>query len=97
MLRAMGLNYVETYVPWNLHEPEPGRYADPGALGRFLDAVDAAGMRAIVRPGPYICAEWENGGLPSWLTGMVGRRAGANEVWVLELESDAARPVLRLR
>lgn len=74
MLRAMGLNCVETYVPWNLHEPEPGRYADDAALGRFLDAVHAAGMWAIVRPGPYICAEWENGGLPYWLTGRVGRR-----------------------
>ncbi|MFF6882411.1 beta-galactosidase [Streptomyces sp. NPDC012421] len=74
MLRAMGLDCVETYVPWNLHEPEPGRYADPEALGRFLDAVAAAGMRAVVRPGPYICAEWENGGLPHWLTGPLGRR-----------------------
>ncbi|GAA3910871.1 beta-galactosidase [Streptomyces gulbargensis] len=74
MLRAMGLGCVETYVPWNLHEPEPGRYADVAALGRFLDAVARAGMRAIVRPGPYICAEWENGGLPHWVTGPLGRR-----------------------
>ncbi|WP_078887708.1 glycoside hydrolase family 35 protein [Streptomyces sp. NRRL S-118] len=74
MLRAMGLNCVETYVPWNLHEPEPGRYRDVGALGRFLDAVREAGLWAIVRPGPYICAEWENGGLPHWLTGRLGRR-----------------------
>ncbi|WP_369379819.1 beta-galactosidase family protein [Streptomyces sp. cg36] len=75
MLRAMGLNCVETYVPWNLHEPAPGRFRDPGALGRFLDAARAAGLWAIVRPGPYICAEWENGGLPHWLTGSLGRRA----------------------
>ncbi|MFI1720163.1 beta-galactosidase family protein [Streptomyces sp. NPDC020489] len=69
MLRAMGLNCVETYVPWNLHEPRPGAYDDVGALGRFLDAAREAGLWAIVRPGPYICAEWENGGLPHWLTG----------------------------
>ncbi|MFF3657940.1 glycoside hydrolase family 35 protein [Streptomyces olivochromogenes] len=69
MLRAMGLNCVETYVPWNLHEPRPGGYRDVQALGRFLDAVREAGLWAIVRPGPYICAEWENGGLPHWLTG----------------------------
>ncbi|MFG3285910.1 beta-galactosidase family protein [Streptomyces sp. NPDC048111] len=75
MLRAMGLNCVETYVPWNLHEPRPGGYEDVGALGRFLDAARAAGLWAIVRPGPYICAEWENGGLPHWLTGPLGRRA----------------------
>lgn len=62
MLRAMGLNCVETYVPWNLHEPRPGEYRDVQALGRFLDAVREAGLWAIVRPGPYICAEWENGG-----------------------------------
>ncbi|MGW7490741.1 glycoside hydrolase family 35 protein [Streptomyces sp. NPDC054786] len=74
MLRAMGLNCVETYVPWNLHEPRPGEFRDPEALGRFLDAVRAAGLWAIVRPGPYICAEWENGGLPQWLTGPLGRR-----------------------
>ncbi|MCP3817267.1 beta-galactosidase [Streptomyces sp. A3M-1-3] len=74
MLRAMGLNCVETYVPWNLHEPQPGRFRDVQALGRFLDAVRAAGLWAIVRPGPYICAEWENGGLPHWLTGPLGSR-----------------------
>ncbi|MGW3116273.1 glycoside hydrolase family 35 protein [Streptomyces sp. NPDC001107] len=75
MLRSMGLNCVETYVPWNLHEPGPGRFADVQALGRFLDAAREAGLWAIVRPGPYICAEWENGGLPHWLTGELGTRA----------------------
>ncbi|MEV0448076.1 beta-galactosidase family protein [Streptomyces sp. NPDC050600] len=79
MLRAMGLNCVETYVPWNLYEPEPGRYGDVDALGRFLDAVADAGMWAIVRPGPYICAEWENGGLPHWLTGPLGRRVRTDD------------------
>lgn len=72
MLRAMGLNCVETYVPWNLHEPAPGDFRDVQALGRFLDAAREAGLWAIVRPGPYICAEWENGGLPHWLTGELG-------------------------
>lgn len=70
MLRAMGLNCVETYVPWNLHEPRPGEFRDVEQLGRFLDAAERAGLWAIVRPGPYICAEWENGGLPHWLTGL---------------------------
>ncbi|TXS45364.1 beta-galactosidase [Streptomyces sp. uw30] len=75
MLRAMGLNCVETYVPWNLHEPSPGQLRDVAALGRFLDTAREAGLWAIVRPGPYICAEWENGGLPYWLTAEVGARA----------------------
>ncbi|MFD5543625.1 beta-galactosidase family protein [Streptomyces sp. NPDC127079] len=75
LLRAMGLNCVETYVPWNLHEPRPGDVRDVEALGRFLDAAREAGLWAIVRPGPYICAEWENGGLPHWVTGELGARA----------------------
>lgn len=93
MLRAMGLNCVETYVPWNLHEPQPGRFQDVAALGRFLDAAQRAGLWAIVRPGPYICAEWENGGLPAWVTGRFGRRVrtrdeaylGAVERWFTAL------------
>ncbi|MFH8987433.1 beta-galactosidase family protein [Streptomyces sp. NPDC017940] len=74
MLRAMGLNCVETYVPWNAHEPRPGELHDITALGRFLDAAHAAGLWALVRPGPYICAEWDNGGLPHWLTAETGTR-----------------------
>ncbi|GLI26390.1 beta-galactosidase [Agromyces rhizosphaerae] len=67
--RLMGLNTIETYVPWNLHEPRRGEWVADGGLdlGRFLDLVAAAGMQAIVRPGPYICAEFDNGGLPAWL------------------------------
>ncbi len=69
--RLMGLNTIETYVAWNAHEPRRGEWDASGwnDLGRFLDLVHAEGMDAIVRPGPYICAEWHNGGLPVWLTG----------------------------
>ncbi|MCG7528659.1 beta-galactosidase [Streptomyces sp. OfavH-34-F] len=84
MLRAMGLNCVETYVPWNLHEPRPGRFRDVEALGRFLDAAQRAGLWAIVRPGPYICAEWENGGLPVWVTGRFGRRVRTRDEGFLD-------------
>ncbi|AKH81845.1 hypothetical protein AA958_06085 [Streptomyces sp. CNQ-509] len=73
MLRAMGLTCVEAYIPWHLHEPHPGRYEDVAAAGRFIDAAQAAGLWVIVRPGPYLCAEWENGGLPHGLTGPPGR------------------------
>lgn len=68
--RLMGLNTIETYVPWNEHSPERGAFRTAGQLdlGRFLDLVHDAGMFAIVRPGPYICAEWHDGGLPGWLT-----------------------------
>ncbi|KRA09213.1 glycoside hydrolase family 35 protein [Leifsonia sp. Root60] len=67
--RLMGLNTIETYVAWNAHAPRRGEFTTEGGLdiARFLDLVAAEGMHAIVRPGPYICAEWDNGGLPAWL------------------------------
>ncbi len=67
--KMMGLNAIETYVCHNLHEPEPGKFNFSGMLDleAFLDEIERAGLYAIVRPGPYICAEWENGGLPAWL------------------------------
>ncbi|PSL55885.1 beta-galactosidase [Saccharothrix carnea] len=67
--RRMGLNTIETYVAWNAHAPTPGTFDLTGGLdlGRFLRLVADAGLYAIVRPGPYICAEWDNGGLPAWL------------------------------
>lgn len=80
--RLMGLNTIETYVAWNAHEPERGEWDTTGwnDLGRFLDLVREEGLDAIVRPGPYICAEWHNGGLPVWLTGSVdGLRSSAPE------------------
>ncbi|PPH35748.1 beta-galactosidase [Rathayibacter sp. AY1E4] len=67
--RLMGLNTIETYVAWNAHEPRRGEWREDAGLdlGRFLDLIAAEGMHAIVRPGPYICAEWDNGALPAWL------------------------------
>ena len=69
MLRAMGASCVETYVPWNLHQRRPDEIDFTGIadLGGFLDLAHNLGLAAVVRPGPYICAEWENGGLPAWL------------------------------
>ncbi len=68
--KMMGLNCIETYVSWNLHERTPGEFDFTGILDleAFLDEVQRAGLYAIVRPGPYICAEWDNGGLPSYLS-----------------------------
>jgi beta-galactosidase len=68
--RLMGLNAIETYVMWNAHEPVRGEWDATGAndLGRYLDIIADEGLHAIVRPGPYVCAEWHNGGLPTWLT-----------------------------
>lgn len=79
--RLMGLNAIETYVAWNFHAPTRGEFRTSGRydVGRFLDLVAAEGLHAIVRPGPYICAEWDGGGLPAWLFADAGddeRRAG---------------------
>ena len=68
-IKACGFNTVETYTAWNLHEPEEGKFDFSGNLDlkAYLDLIHELGMFAIVRPGPYICSEWEFGGLPWWL------------------------------
>lgn len=68
-LRALGCNCVETYCAWNMHEKRPGEFDFSGILdvAEFLRTAQKEGLMAIVRPGPYICAEWEFGGLPWWL------------------------------
>ncbi|RNI20414.1 glycoside hydrolase family 35 protein [Flexivirga caeni] len=67
--RAMGLTTIETYVAWNFHEPRRGERDFSGwrDLEAFIGVVADHGMQLIVRPGPYICAEWDFGGLPAWL------------------------------
>ncbi|MDP4552519.1 beta-galactosidase [Alkalihalobacillus macyae] len=68
-LKALGLNTVETYIPWNFHEPKKGQFHFEGMadVERFIAEAQALGLYVILRPSPYICAEWEMGGLPSWL------------------------------
>ncbi|XP_057375258.1 beta-galactosidase-1-like protein 2 [Daphnia carinata] len=75
-LRAIGANTVETYMPWNLHEPRRGEYDfsegqnDMSAflnVTAFVEMAQQEDLFVILRPGPYICSEWEFGGLPSWL------------------------------
>ncbi len=68
-MKAAGLNTVCTYIPWNLHEEKEEMFKFEGLwdIERFVSAVHAVGLKLIVRPGPYICSEWEYGGLPSWL------------------------------
>ncbi len=68
-LRALGCNTVETYIPWNLHEKEKGVFDFSGMLdvARFVRTAQELGLWVILRPSPYICAEWEFGGLPWWL------------------------------
>ncbi|MDE5670115.1 MAG: beta-galactosidase [Eubacterium sp.] len=68
-LKLAGFNTVETYVCWNLHEPQPNEFCFEGMLDivKFIETAKKVGLYCIVRPGPYICAEWDFGGLPAWL------------------------------
>ena len=68
-MKAGGLNAVQTYIAWNVHEPVHGQYNFEGDadLVSFIELANSVGLLVILRPGPYICAEWEFGGYPSWL------------------------------
>ena len=69
MCKALGMNAICAYVFWNYHEPQPGVWDFSGNhdLAAFMELCKKNGMWVIVRPGPYVCAEWEMGGLPWWL------------------------------
>lgn len=68
-MKSMGMNTVCTYLFWNVHEPEPGKWDFSGNRDfvEFVREAQKAGLWVIVRPGPYVCAEWEFGGFPGWL------------------------------
>jgi beta-galactosidase len=69
LAHAMGLNTVCAYLFWNLHEPENGKFnfAGNADAAEFCRLAQAEGLKVILRPGPYSCAEWDFGGLPYWL------------------------------
>jgi len=71
---AFGLNTVETYAAWNIHEPKRGSFNFSGIadIESFIDKAAAHGLKVILRPGPFICAEWDNGGFPAWLNAVPG-------------------------
>jgi len=69
MAKAMGLNTISVYEFWNMHEPEKGQFYFKGNedVAKFIRICQEEGMFTILRPGPYVCAEWEFGGYPYWL------------------------------
>ena len=69
MCKAMGMNTICIYMFWNLHEQSPDVYNFTGQadVAEFVRLIQKNGMYCIVRPGPYVCAEWDMGGLPWWL------------------------------
>lgn len=68
-LKNMGCNCVETYIPWNFHEPKEGQFEfeNEKDVAKFVRMAADLDLMVILRPTPYICAEWEFGGLPAWL------------------------------
>ena len=103
--RAMGLNTITTYVFWNLHEPRPGAFDFSGQndIAEYIREAQQEGLNVILRPGPYVCAEWELGGYPSWLLkdhGLVLRSQDAKytaavERWFTRLAKEITPLLLR--
>lgn len=69
LMKDFGLTAIQTYVPWNMHEPEAGEFNFSGNLdlAAFLEMCQEVGLKVMFRPSPYICSEWDFGGLPYWL------------------------------
>jgi beta-galactosidase len=80
-IKRSGFNCVEIYAFWNYHETNPGVWDFTGDkdVGAFLDLAHELGLYVTVRVGPYVCAEWENGGFPMYLHFQPGLRARQNE------------------
>ena len=95
-LKACGFNTVETYTCWNLHERREGEFDFSGMLDivRFIETATALGLYVIVRPGPYICAEWDFGGLPAWLLSYPQMAIRCNDPLYLEKVAPYYRELL---
>lgn len=86
-LLALGVNAVEVYVPWNIHEPQEGVF-DFDALTDFLKTAQSLDLMVLLRPGPYICAEWDFGGFPGFLLNKEGLKLRTyNEPYITAVES----------
>ena len=85
-LKACGFNTLETYIAWNLHERTEGNFDFSGNLDvvRYIEIAESLGLNVIIRPGPYICSEFDFGGLPSWLLSYPNIRLRCNDPKYLE-------------
>jgi beta-galactosidase len=86
MAKAMGLNTIGTYIFWNLHEPQKGKFDFSGSndIVGFVKTAQEEGLWVTLRPSPYVCAEWEFGGYPYWLQNEVGLQVRSMEPQYLE-------------
>lgn len=85
--KAMGINTIGTYVFWNLHEPNKGQYDFEGNndIVSFIKTAQEEGLWVVVRPSPYVCAEWEFGGYPYWLQNIKGLEVRSRDPKYLEV------------
>ncbi|MCE1198802.1 MAG: beta-galactosidase [Marinilabiliales bacterium] len=85
--KAMGINVIGTYVFWNLHEPQKGKFdfAGNNDIAAFVRTAAEEGLWVILRPSPYVCAEWEFGGYPYWLQNEPGLVVRSKEPGYLKL------------
>ena len=100
--KLAGMNCIDTYFAWNVHEPEEGQWSFEGDndCGAFLDLCAELGMYVIARPGPFICAEWDFGGFPYWLETKQGIKFRQNNkpyLHYVELYFDRIIPIIRER
>ncbi len=86
MAKAMGLNTIGTYVFWNIHEPEKGKFDFSGNndITEFVKIAKEEGLWVVLRPSPYVCAEWEFGGYPYWLQNEPGLIVRSREAQYLK-------------
>lgn len=86
MAKAMGLNTIGTYVFWNVHEPQKGHYEFSGNsdVAEFVRIAKEEGLWVVLRPSPYVCAEWEFGGYPYWLQNIKGLEVRSKEPQYVE-------------
>lgn len=86
MCKALGMNTICTYVFWNIHEQKPGEFNFEGQndVAAFCRLAQKHGMYVMLRPGPYVCSEWEMGGLPWWLLKKKDIRLRSNDPYFLE-------------
>lgn len=84
--KAMGLNTIGTYVFWNIHEPQQGHYDFSGNndIAAFVKIAQEEGLWVVLRPSPYVCAEWEFGGYPYWLQNIKGLEVRSKEAQYLQ-------------
>ena len=100
--KLAGMNCIDTYFAWNVHEPEEGQWSFEGDndCGAFLDLCAELGMWVIARPGPFICAEWDFGGFPYWLgmkEGVKFRENNETYLYYVQLYFDQIIPLIRKR